>query len=149
MNGTAMYAYVYPNDSDPEVSKVKRLAAKCGRAYNDAAKFEKHTAKLREYMQTLSSERLRYWSGVIMLDPRFCGATGQGGFWAAASEQVNQIAKDILRDRDCEFRMEAIAQFKERGEPLKPSELKSLKEQIEARAKASVKNAASLSCSSK
>ena len=63
----------------------------------DLAKFEKHKAKLVEYMWTLDSDRLGYWAGVVMLDPRFCGATGQGGFGAVASECVNQAAAQILR----------------------------------------------------
>lgn len=82
MTGTAMYAYAYPDDSDPEVRKVKRLAAKCGRAYNDAAKFEKHSTALREYLETLDSERLRYCAKVVMLDSRWCEATGQGAYMA-------------------------------------------------------------------
>ena len=46
-------------------------------------------------METLDKERLKYWRDVIMLDPRFCGATGEGAYWAVASEQVNQIAKEL------------------------------------------------------
>ena len=104
---------------------MKRLAAKVGRAYRQAEKFEQHKTKLREFMQTLDKERLRYWAKVVMLDPRFCGATGTGAYWAVASEQVNEIAKELLRERDCEFRMEVVSQFKDREEPLKASELKS------------------------
>ena len=37
-------------------------------------------------MQTLETERLKYWAEVIMLDPRFCGATGQGAYWAVAND---------------------------------------------------------------
>ena len=130
MNWKPQYAYAYPDDNDPEVKTVKRLAAKVGRAYRQAEKFEQHKTKLREFMQTLDKERLRYWAKVIMLDARFCGATGEGAFWAVASEQVNQIAKELLQERDCEFRMEAVARFKDRGEPLKAEELKSVEEQV-------------------
>ena len=136
MNWTPQYAYAYPDDNDLEVKQVKRLAAKCARSYRQAEKFEQHKAKLREFMQTLDKERLRYWAGVVMLDPRFCGATGEGAYWAVASEQVNQVAKEILVERDCKFRMEAVAQFKDRGEPLRAEELKSVEEQIDAKAKA-------------
>ena len=45
--------------------------------------------------ETFESDRLGYWANVIMLDPRFCGATGQGGFGAVASECVNQAAKQM------------------------------------------------------
>ena len=75
-----------------------------------------------------------------MLDCRFCGATGEGAFWAVASRCVNEIAKELLRERDCEFRMEVVSQFKDRGEPLKAGELKTVQEQIEARAKAEAKS---------
>ena len=39
------------------------------------------------------------WSEVVMIDSRFCGATGQGGYWAKASEAVNRIALGILNRR--------------------------------------------------
>ena len=94
MNWTT--AFEFPPDDDPEVKKVKRLAARCGRAYRDEAKFGKLKAKLVEYMRTLDNDRLGYWAGVVMLDPRFCGATGTGAFWAVASRIVNEVAKEIL-----------------------------------------------------
>ena len=59
--------------------------------------FEKLKAKLAEYMRTLDSDRLGYWVGAVMLDPRFCGETGTGAYWAVASECVNQVAAQILR----------------------------------------------------
>ena len=42
MNWKPQYAYAYPDDNDPEVKQLKRLAAKCGRAYRQAEKFEQH-----------------------------------------------------------------------------------------------------------
>ena len=63
-------------------------------------------------MQTLETERLKYWAEVIMLDPRFCGATGQGAYWAVASEQVNQAAAQILTDRETDMRLEKVAAAK-------------------------------------
>ena len=141
MNWTPKYAYQYPNDADPEVREVKRLAAKVGRAYQQADKFEQHKTKLREYMEKLDTERLKYWAGVKMLDSRFCGATGEGAYWAVASKAVNDIARQLLSDRDCDFRMEVVAQFKDREEPLKAEELKTVQEQVEAKAKAKSKRA--------
>ena len=44
--------------------------------------------------ETFESDRLGYWANVIMLDPRFCGATGTGAYWAVASECVNEVAKE-------------------------------------------------------
>ena len=139
MNWKPQYAYAYPDDNDPEVKQVKRLAAKCGRSYRKAEKFEHHKAKLREFMETLDTERLKYWSDVLMLDSRFCGATGTGAYWSVASEQVNEVADELLRERDCKFRTEAVTRFKDRGEPLKEEELKSVQEQIDAKAKAKAK----------
>ena len=91
--------YAFPPDSDEEVKKVKRLAAICGQAYRKREQFEKLKTKLLEYMRTLDSGRLGYWANVVMLDPRFCGATGQGVYWAVASECVNQAAEQILAER--------------------------------------------------
>ena len=61
--------------------------------------FEKLKAKLVEYMRTLDSDRLGYWAGVVVLDPRFCEATGTGAYWAVASECVNQAVAQILTER--------------------------------------------------
>ena len=139
MNWTPKYAYAYPNDADPKVREVKRLAAKVGRAHQQADKFEQHKTKLREFMQTLDKERLEYWAKVVMLDSRFCGATGTGAYWAVASKQVNDIAKELLHERDCDFRLEVVAQFRDRPEPLKAEELKTVQEQVDAKAKAKSK----------
>lgn len=128
------YAYTFPDDTDPEVQKLKRLAARVGRAYQQSAKFEQTKAKLFEYMQTLKTERLRYWAKVVMLDPRFSGATGAGAYWAVASEQVKELARDILRERDCELRLALVARFQGTETPLKAEELKSVQEQVEERA---------------
>ena len=68
--------------------------------------FGKLKAKLVEYMRTLDSDRLGYWARVVMLDPRFCGATGTGAYWAVASRCVNQAAAQVL---DCKRRMERVS----------------------------------------
>ena len=62
-------------------------------------------------MRTLDSDRLGYWAGVVMLDPRFCGATGTGAYSAVASECVNQAAKQILRERGLLRRMQLVMQY--------------------------------------
>ena len=61
--------------------------------------------------ETLESDRLGYWAKVIMLDPRFCGATGTGAYWAVASECVNEIAVQILRERSLLRRMQLVMQY--------------------------------------
>ena len=50
-----------------------------------------------------------------MLDPRFCGATGQGGFGAVASECVNEVAAQILRERRLEERIRKVLEAREKG----------------------------------
>ena len=69
----------------------ERMPYRC-RDCRKREQFEKLKAKLVKYMRTLDSDRLGYWAGVVMLDPRFCGATGTGAYSAVASECVNQAA---------------------------------------------------------
>ena len=94
-----MRKYPYPNDD-----KLKRLAARCGRTLYDREKHEKAGQKLYEYMQTLGTGELGYWLTIIMIDHRWNGATGQGGYWAVASRVVNETAERILRERGAEWR---------------------------------------------
>ena len=46
-----------------------------------------------------------------MLDPRFCGATGTGAFGAVASRCVNEVTKQILRERSLLRRMQLVMQY--------------------------------------
>ena len=103
---TRIETYRYPQDEDsPEVKKMRKLAAQAGRSVAVGASEKKIAQgkqarrKLDELMGTLSDERLLYWSQVLMIDPRWNGATGQGGFWAAGTEAVNQSADQEIGRR--------------------------------------------------
>ena len=94
--------YVYPDDSDPEVKKVKGLASRIARAErkmcNPTEKTVKIRRQLRDYMSTLKWSRLFYWRDILMIDPRWCGATGAGAYIAVASRIVNETARAILKE---------------------------------------------------
>lgn len=91
--------YAFPNRL-AEVRRIKKWAAKAGRTYRDRDKHFKARKKLREALEPLDIRALLYWSYVVMIDDRWCGATGQGGFWAVASRCVNEEAKAIILGRE-------------------------------------------------
>ena len=107
---TPITLYRYPDDSNPEVKKVKRLASRAarleGRIYKAAydkkaerhAQYETSLVKLKTFMATLKWSSLFYWRGIILIDPRWCGASGTGAYIAVASRIVNQTAKAILKE---------------------------------------------------
>lgn len=88
--------YQYPDLDDPENKKLVTLAAKVGRNFYNQSEYDKAHKKLHEFMQGLSVDRLQYWAYVVMIDPRWSGATGQGAYWAVASRVVNEIAQECL-----------------------------------------------------
>lgn len=81
----------------PEAQHIKRLAAKCGRTIYKGEKHAKAREKLLVAMTALDVPALRYWATVVMIDNRYNGATGQGGFWAAASACCNELASAALK----------------------------------------------------
>ena len=90
----------FPRPSWPGHDPVKRAAARVGRSLGKGqAEQDRLEVKLREKLDGLDDHALELWSRVIMLDPRWCGATGQGGFWAAASDATNRIARQLLAER--------------------------------------------------
>lgn len=98
--------YRFPLDSDaPEVKRFRSLAAQSGRALARGASASVRTkaaqarAKLAESMAGLDVPRLRYWAELVMIDGRWNGATGEGGYWAAGTAAVNEAAKAELRRR--------------------------------------------------
>ena len=95
--------YKYPEvvlDQHPnEVREIKRLGARCGRTFGEQTHHERARKRLRLRLEAIDSARLRYWASVVVIDHRWCGATGQGGFWAVASRCVNEEAQAILRKR--------------------------------------------------
>ena len=78
---------------------MKWLAAWCARAYRKQEQFAKLKAKLVELMRGLNTSRLGYWAEVVMIDGRWCGETGQGAYWAVASECVNKAGEQVLKER--------------------------------------------------
>ena len=101
---TGLYAYpadLYPTCGFPDanLAKIKRLAAKAGRTLYEREKHQAARDKLREAMKDLSMGELNIWATAIMIDHRWCGATGQGAYWAVASELCNEAALDELRTR--------------------------------------------------
>ena len=90
--------YEYPPDT-AENRVIKKLAARCGRSLYKREEHAKHRAKLREHFRMLSSETLLYWAGVVMIDSRFCGASGTGAYIAVASRCCNEDASEVLRER--------------------------------------------------
>ena len=99
-----MAIYNYPDLSKPDNKTVVKLAARVGRSFGDENKHCQAIKKLRAFMETLCTGSLRYWKEVVMIDPRWCGATGTGAFWAVASRVVNEIANRILSKRSNEWK---------------------------------------------
>ena len=97
-------SYRYPHDSDAEdVKPVKRIAARharaLGRFIRPDGKSDKAWEQLLAKMRELPVERLRYWESIIMIDHRWCGATGTGAYWAVASKACNDAAALALAER--------------------------------------------------
>ena len=88
--------YEYPDDNDPIVKRVKHLASRVGRSFYDEEKYNNHFTKLKNYLQTLDSGRLRYWASIMLIDPKYCGATGAGAYIAVASRVVNELSRELL-----------------------------------------------------
>ena len=85
-------------DEFPEVAQVKRIAARYARAHTNSVKDECR-AKLRQLMEGFHLGKLNRCRTVVMIDHRWQGATGAGGYWAVASELVNEVASEILRTK--------------------------------------------------
>ena len=110
MNNKAMVESQYPDDTDPEVAKVKKLASRSARLEGRLrgvapdkrktmeSQYAKSLTALKVFMSTLKWSRLFYWRDVLLIDPRWCGATGTGAYIAVASRLVNETATEILKD---------------------------------------------------
>ena len=108
---TKMWMYKYPTNEVPDVDKVKRVAAQVGRALRTADRYKVAVTRLQRILEEQESCHLRFWAQVLMLDPRWCGATGKGGFWAHATMMVNELSVGILRERGKAFRERYGADF--------------------------------------
>ena len=86
--------------SVPEITpKVKRAAAKCGRTFYRREEHEAARGKLRALLEKEDVPSLRWYAKVVMIDDRWNGATGEGGYWAVASRCLNEDALAELRRR--------------------------------------------------
>ena len=97
--------YQYPTEEQfPNTDLIKKKAQRVGRTLGEPAKYEKAVDALRKVLNEQDSAHLRYWAQCLMLDPRWCGATGQGGYWAHATVMVNRLSQEIIQERGNEFR---------------------------------------------
>ena len=89
-----------PDDEPPwpGCEAVKRHAAKVARARTEEGR-AKARGRLIVALDALDDDALELWAGVVMIDRRWCGATGTGAYWAVASRAVNEVAADILAER--------------------------------------------------
>ena len=99
--------------ADSGVRGVKRAAARLGRLFVrpgavPARRRARH--RLATLLAAESTPRLRYWCVVLMIDDRWCGATGAGAYWAVASREVNELARAELRLRVEQYQRAADAQ---------------------------------------
>ena len=93
-----------PTDEVPNVEEVKRAAAKVGRAFGNRDKYNRAHAQLVAVLEKQDPAHLRFWAQVPILDMRWSGATGQGGYWAVATQAVNDVSADLMRQRGREWR---------------------------------------------
>lgn len=86
--------YDLPDDG-PATRRIKLLAARCGRQLRRGGHAAAFT-RLVDVMAALPRAEAVWWSRVVMIDHRWQGATGQGGYWAAASAACNEAAQLAL-----------------------------------------------------
>ena len=75
-----------------------QLAARVGRTYRDADKHQEALAALRRYMAGFGPGEWQDWRGQVIIADGWNGASGQGAFWAVASEAVKRIASELLAE---------------------------------------------------
>ena len=91
--------YRYPEERGMACcAEVKRHAAAAARAKTPK---REHAAleRLRKVLAELDNDNLYAWATTTMIDGRWQGATGVGGYWALASQIVNNAALAELRSR--------------------------------------------------
>ena len=109
---TDMIPEVAFGKDDKNVQAVKKAAARAARSFRkDEETHQSHVADLIKVLIDTDSARLRYWAGVVMIDNRFCGATGTGAYWAVASRLVNEIAQIELKERGDRWRAAGLGTF--------------------------------------
>ena len=94
--GTPILRYSFPKELEwPRADEIVDAAGRFVRAKNASVK-EKTERRLRELLETAPRWALLRWSLVPMIDNRYQGATGEGGYIASASAAVNRMARDIM-----------------------------------------------------
>ena len=96
---TPVTRYRYPEERGMQkCAEIKRHAAAAARAKTPK---REHAAlgRLRKVLATLDNDNLYAWGTTTMIDGRWQGATGVGGYWALASQIVNDAALAELRSR--------------------------------------------------
>ena len=109
-NGIPISYYQYPNQKDPLI----RIASRAGKTYPNTLyptqeEIELHLKeieKVQKHMHKLDTGELRYWAGVILIRPEWCGASGTGAYIAVASRIVNDVAMQIFKERAKEWKKE-------------------------------------------
>ena len=131
--GTPQAVYAYPEvvlGDDAAVRRIKRTARRLALLTTKSPsvertrkaqvapapeerrrEVERATAALDAALQGEDTGRLRYWASVTMIDPRFNGASGQGGVWGAASREVGERAMALLRRRGEAWRAAGLGSF--------------------------------------
>ena len=114
--GTPITLYRFPEvvfgTGDRNVRTVKAAAAKAARSWRTGGdKHREDLARLARVLEGTDTARLRYWAGATMIDGRYCGASGAGGYWAVASRLVNEQARAELRRRGDAWRAAGLGPF--------------------------------------
>ena len=97
---TRIERYRYPADPPPwpGCADVKRHAARAARARCPKAR-AKAVERLEAALNALDTASVGLWASVVMIDNRWCGATGEGAYWAVASRLTNEAAQRVLKRR--------------------------------------------------
>ena len=94
--GTPILRYSFPKELGwPRADEIVAAAGRVVRAKNGSVK-KKAERRLHELLEAVPRWALLRWSLVPMIDDRFQGATGEGGYIAKASALVNRMARDIM-----------------------------------------------------
>ena len=83
----------------PEGKKILSAARQAARERLDGECDGPGRRRLQKLLGKLDTGQLNHLAVMLMISDKYCGATGQGGIWAAASEAVNDAARAALRGR--------------------------------------------------
>ena len=86
-------------DEKHTMGKAILRAARTAARENRPEKRASALKRLRGLLADLPMSELNALAVMWMISNKWCGATGQGGIWAAASEIVNTEARAVLKTR--------------------------------------------------